>query len=232
MFKTIESDVTKTGTAISIFGKEVNKVYSDFASAINGIKTKKGDKSQFSIGRIFGNKLSQQDIDAISKYNAGLKNMTDEQGNAISLNSWFYECLANSSAKAQELARNMHGAAVSEEALSVATKTSTVALKAQQVAMRLAANVGFMVIISLISEGVKRLSDFINHIEITTEKVSELMSTFDSALESANSNAKRIEEIADRYEELSKGVNNLGENVSLTNDEYEEYTSLHRLIEN
>ncbi|MDE6127822.1 MAG: hypothetical protein K2G16_01340, partial [Lachnospiraceae bacterium] len=47
-----------------------------------------------------------------------------------------------------------------------------------------------------------------------------------SALSEANSNAQTVEELADKYEKLSKGINNLGENVSLTTDEYAEYNKI------
>ena len=92
--------------------------------------------------------------------------------------------------------------------------------------MNLLANAGLMVIITLISKGVKAFGDLINHVEITREKVDELTSTFKTELDTANSNAKRVEDLAGKYEELYKGVNNLGENISLTNEEYKEYTSL------
>ena len=112
------------------------------------------------------------------------------------------------------------------QSLTLSQKAATVASKGLSIAMNLLGNIAIMGIITLISKGVKYLSDLANHIEITKGKVDELTSTFKSALDEANSNAKRVEELADRYDELSNGVNNLGENVSLTNEEYEEYNSL------
>lgn len=112
------------------------------------------------------------------------------------------------------------------QSLTLSQKAATVASKGLSIAMNLLGNIAIMGIITLISKGVKYLSDLANHVEITKEKVDELTSTFKSALDEANSNAKRVEELADRYDELSDGVNNLGENVSLTNEEYEEYNTL------
>lgn len=112
------------------------------------------------------------------------------------------------------------------QSLTFAQKAATVASKGLSIAMNLLGNIAIMGIITLISKGVKYLSDLANHVEITKEKVDDLTSTFKSALDEANSNAKRVEELADRYDELSDGVNNLGENVSLTNEEYEEYNTL------
>ena len=62
--------------------------------------------------------------------------------------------------------------------------------------------------------------------EETKESVSKLMDEFDSALKTANQNLKTIESLADRYEELSEGVDELGRNVSLSTDEFEEYNNI------
>lgn len=58
------------------------------------------------------------------------------------------------------------------------------------------------------------------------ERSDSLISSYQSALDTANANAKTIDGLADRYEELSKGVNNLGENVSLSTDEFKEYNDI------
>lgn len=81
-------------------------------------------------------------------------------------------------------------------------------------------------IIALISTAVNHLSDLANNVSKTKEKVSSLTDEFNTAISTANDNAKRIEELIDKYDKLSDGVNNLGENISLTNEEYDEYKSL------
>ena len=67
---------------------------------------------------------------------------------------------------------------------------------------------------------------FYDTAEETSKKVKELKDGFDSALKTANQNLKTIEGLADRYEELSDGVSDLGENVSLSTDEFEEYNNI------
>ena len=210
MFSTVESQVTKSGRALGLFKK-------DWHDIIYDMKNTQGFSNKLKAA--FSNTISQTDIENIRKYNTAINNGVTSQ-------TAFNQYLRNSSASAQNLAASANGAAVSEEALNTATRTSTIALKAQQIAMNLLANAGLMVIITLISKGVKAFGDLINNVEITREKVDELTSTFKTELDTANSNAKRVEDLADKYEELSKGVNNLGENVSLTNEEYKEYTSL------
>ncbi len=58
------------------------------------------------------------------------------------------------------------------------------------------------------------------------EKTEELMSSYKTAMETADSHKETIHSLGGRYEELSKGVNHLGENVSLTADEYSEYKDI------
>lgn len=78
-------------------------------------------------------------------------------------------------------------------------------------------------VIELISTG---LDNLVNSAEHCKERVDELMSSYSSALSEANSNAKTAESLASRYGELSKGVNNLGQNVSLTSEEFTEYNNI------
>lgn len=74
--------------------------------------------------------------------------------------------------------------------------------------------------------GVNALIEWAQAAEKAKERADELVSSFNSAIKTANTNAQKTEEIIDTYERLSKGVDNLGQNVSLTNDEYEKYKSL------
>ena len=62
--------------------------------------------------------------------------------------------------------------------------------------------------------------------EEVKERTENLLGSYNSAISKANSNTKTIEALTDRYETLSKGVNNLGENVSLTSDECSEYNDI------
>ena len=192
------------------------KSFNDFNTAINnGIKYSDAFNTYMSKCPIAvkrqANELIKLHI-AQSKLNTKLEagKITQEQYNTA---------MTANKAKMQALTTQTQG-------LTFAQKAATVASKGLSIAMNLLGNIAIMGIITLISKGVKYLSDLANHVEITKEKVDELTSTFKSALNEANSNAKRVEELADRYDELSNGVNNLGENVSLTNEEYEEYNTL------
>ncbi|MDE7239612.1 MAG: hypothetical protein K2N41_07865 [Lachnospiraceae bacterium] len=77
--------------------------------------------------------------------------------------------------------------------------------------------------LDLIATGFDNLVHSAEHCK---ERVDELMSSYSSALSEANNNAKTAESLASRYKELSKGVNNLGQNVSLTSEEFTEYNGI------
>lgn len=206
VFKTIESDITKSGQALSLFGKQVNYIFRDIGTAINGIKTNglsKQSLSLFSPSRIFGTGLSEQDIQSLKEYNNVLKNgikYIDKNGESItkcvSANTAFYRCLGNSSSAAQELARNANGAAVSEEALAGATNKVTIATKLAHGAMRLLANVGLAIAINLIITGI---STAVNRVKEIKESTDNLISSFkflnsktDSLTENSNTLIKSL----------------------------------------
>lgn len=125
---------------------------------------------------------------------------------------------ANQEARASALAHNE------------AIKAQTFSAKAGKVALQALAMAGNMIAMWGISKGlelaVKGIDELAHSAEHCKERVDELMSNYKSALDKANSNAKTIEDLAGRYEELSKGVNNFGENVSLTAEEYSDYNDI------
>ena len=129
-----------------------------------------------------------------------------------------------------DLKKVNEAARASAVAHNAALKSTTLSAKAGAVALQALATVGNMfamwVISKVISGVIKRIDDLAHSAEKCKDRVDDLMSSYKSALDTANDNAKTIEELASKYEELSKGVNDLGENVALTADEYSEYNEL------
>lgn len=220
VFKTIASDITTSGQALSFFGKELRSIYRDFNSAVNGIKTGTGGISQFSIGRIFGNKLSQQDIQAIRNYNVEIQKYNNFTEDAVTPQTAFYRCLGNSSSAAQQLARDANGAAVSEEALTAATnrltfaqKVSAITSKAMGVALKMALNVGAVLLINGI---ITLVSDFVNEqkelreaardsaqeIENQTKSLKDLKEAYLAIVDSDKTTIEKTEELNTWKQEL------------------------------
>lgn len=103
----------------------------------------------------------------------------------------------------------------------------TDALRLKTVLLNAAISMGVGIALQLAMKGItllaEKMSDLVHESEKCKERVDELMSSYRSAIDKANSNAKTIEELASRYEELSKGVNNLGGTYLLTTEETKEY---------
>ena len=107
--------------------------------------------------------------------------------------------------------------------MSFSAKASKVAFGALRTVMSTFVMIGIFKGIELISKGIDNLVHSAEHCK---ERVDELMSSYQSALDEANNTAKTVESFASTYETLSKGVNNLGQNVALTTEEYAEYNDI------
>lgn len=132
-------------------------------------------------------------------------------------------------AKLREIAAsNEEGSVLAKETLEMlglgeASKATSIALKGLAMVGNMIAAWAIAEVLQLV---VKGLDELANSVDNCKGRVDNLMSSYQTALDTANSNASRVEELASDYEKLSKGVNNLGENVSLTSEEYEQYNSL------
>lgn len=93
-------------------------------------------------------------------------------------------------------------------------KARTFSAKAGKVVFQALATVGNMIAMWAIIKGielaVKGKDELAHSAKHCKERVDELMSNQQSALDKANSNSKTVENLASRYKELSKGVNSLG----------------------
>jgi len=105
------------------------------------------------------------------------------------------------------------------------TATASFGLLGNSIKSMLLTNpIGWIILIGTAIYGtVKAVDYFSDSVEEVKERVGDLMSSYNSAIDAANTNAQKTEGLVSQYEKLSKGVNNLGENVSLTTDEYSKY---------
>ena len=110
----------------------------------------------------------------------------------------------------------------------IGAKVASAALKVATMALNAALSYGIGLLISLAFEGVMKLvnadKELAEQVEELTSKFKEqhkelqkLKGSYDTSNESS---------MISRYEKLSKGVDNLGRNVSLTSDEYSEYQNI------
>lgn len=78
-------------------------------------------------------------------------------------------------------------------------------------------------IITVIIEAITALSALSNSIEDTTEKFNELKNTIKSTRDELKSTISSVESIRDEYAVLAQGVDEYGNNVSLTDEEYKKF---------
>lgn len=140
------------------------------------------------------------------------------------MKAYLVDCMRNQVPTSFEGYNNyVKSAIANNKQLTLSAKAGAVALDALAIAGNMAA---MWAITKGIQLAVKGIDNLAHSAEYCKERVDKLMSSYQSALDKANSNAKTVEDLAVKYERLSKGINNLGENVSLTTDEYTEYNKI------
>ena len=105
----------------------------------------------------------------------------------------------------------------------VAAKVGTIALKVATVALNAALTIGVSLIVSKL---ISSLTDLIPTLEKTREAAEGFSSSISDFNENIKENKTKLNELNDRYKELSNGVGALGQNVNLTTSEYDEYKSI------
>lgn len=91
-----------------------------------------------------------------------------------------------------------------------------------------ALNAGIFLVASLAIQGiVKALDNYIHRVEKARERTDELFDEFKQMNDTLADHKKTVSELADRYDELSKGVNlSTNDNISLSTEEYEEFLDI------
>lgn len=178
-----------------------------------------GNKDTLAANGFFGN----EDIQAVQNF----AKVLDETNNKIKA---FDSTMLNASSSCQKyvqegLAAKKTGQEIAAgmKSASISTNIATVATNALSAALT---SLAIGAVIFGVTQLIKYMDETARHVEITKEKVSALKDEFHSALDTANSNLAAFDKIIDRGKELSKGVDDLGNNISLTTEEFEEYKNI------
>lgn len=216
-FRTIDENATNN---INKYGIR-NSSFADIANAYNagGIK---------GVGNSLSSFITSKDLSNIKEFNR----LVSEEG--VSSQTAWYKTMQTSSNAAKELFDNEenlvksgNSVILSEKAISTATNTMTFSAKAGQVALKGLALAGNMVVGILagfvISKAIEGLDNLVHAADNAKESAESFSNSFSSMNDEFNSNNSKLSDLQKKYDELSKGTNSLGENVSLTTDEYDEY---------
>ena len=176
VFKTVESDITKSGTALSIFNK-------DMSLFIKNWNNTQGLKNRVQSAFTNPNIITEQDLVAINKYNQAISTGTSKQ-------AAFYKYLNNSSIAVQNLASNAKYGTINTDKLTISTQTltfaqkaSAAASKAMGIALNMALNIGVGLLVSFIVSEITKL----------VNKQKELAEQAKESADKVNEQAKSLE---------------------------------------
>lgn len=105
----------------------------------------------------------------------------------------------------------------------IGAKVSTIALQAATMALNMALSMGVMAAIQLVISAFKKLITTSNELQ---DNIKEITEKYNASQSTLKNHKDTIDKIGDRYKQLSKGVDSLGRNVSLTQDEFTEYNDI------
>ena len=180
--------------------------------------------------KLFGTQLTDlkgkytQIHTAIDRYNS-------LSSKSASFQATYNKNLANSTSSIGKYLSGLKGANASMGGYItslVGAKIASFALQAATMALNMALTMG---ISALISWGISKLDEWIETSDELAERIDEVTTKYKEQHNAmmkikGDYNTSNEDSLISKYGELSKGVDSLGKNVSLTTDEYEEYRSI------
>lgn len=155
----------------------------------------------------------------INEYNTGCKNVGVSQAD-------FVQTVGTSNQVMGRYLSGLNGASAGMGGYTkalIGAKLQTIGLQAASMALNASISMGVMAVIQLAITLIDKL--FTTQKELS-ESVNDVISKYDEAQSALSSHKDMIESTASRYKELSSGVDELGNNVGLTSEEFEEYNSI------
>ena len=160
--------------------------------------------------------FSSSDIQAIKAYNAQIDACVTSQ-------TAFRRTMMDASESAQNLVAGANGGKVALNALEGSSKAAAVGMQILSTAMNVAV---IMLVTQAISLLINKFSDYTHKLENAREAAKEAKSSIEELNTSVSDNGKWISENVSNYEKLADGVDSLGRNISLTDEEFDKYNSL------
>lgn len=211
IFRTIKDDISGAIKSIGIFGL-----------SLNDIKTRLYDIQSVGFKNAIFN-TSKIDVQAIVKYNSEIAKGTEFQ-QALAIAS------RNTNKETASLMTSAQGAVISTEELTAAQKASTVAAKAQSAAYMAVSIAANMIVTALAIKGIQLAADaidhYVNRAKYAADAMEEAQQKIDDAQSTLQDMSSTISENKDRFLELSKGVDEFSNNLSLSEEDYKEYLSI------
>lgn len=206
MFKIIESDISRSGKTLSLFGR-------DLSLFVKNWNNTQGLKNRLNSAFTNPNIISKDDLTQIYKYNEAIRSGVNKQ-------SAFYRYLSNSSVAVQNLAANAKYGTINTEGLTIATeqltttqKLASLATKALTFSLNLLANVGIALVINLITKAIYKVINAAKEAEKTRQESIQSAKDYKSSIDTLNSTYKQevdtLEDLKSRYTELIASTNDI-----------------------
>ena len=211
-FSILNKDIAGAQKQLSLFGKSFKDISRDMASG-QGLFTS-----------LFSKSITKADVGYITNFMNQIKS-------GVPVGKAWSNTMTNASVAGKKMAVGVKQGTVALGSLKTASIGGKAALFGLQVAAT-AANIALTMGLSLAIQGIVNLvSKWINADKELAESIEELTSKFkeqSNELQKLKGDYDTSNEssMISKYEKLSKGVDGLGRNVSLTADEYSEYQSI------
>lgn len=215
-FKTFDSESNRITNKIGVFNKSFRNIGRDYKSG-NGLFT-----SLFS-----GDKITSKDISSITAMTQAMKN------GSTPAQAWYNNLRGCSVAAKQYVSESLKAGKSTDEIVSGLTnlqktsKAAAIGMKALSIASNMLISMAVIKGIELLATSI---SDYVNAAKIARENTEALSSSLTQSQNKYAEDSKKIEELSSRYEILSEGINHLGQNVSLSSSQYDEYKSIIRQL--
>lgn len=211
-FSVLNKDVDGAQKQLALLGKSFTDIKRDFASGQNIFTS------------LFKKSITKADVGYITDYFKQVKS-------GVPVGQAYANTLSHASVAGKKMAVSIKSGEASMDSLKTATtggKAALLGLEVAATAANIALSMGLSIAIQLVVEGIMKL---VNAKEELAEKVEEITSKFKEQhdeLTKLKGDYDTTDEssMISKYEKLSKGVDNLGRNVSLTSEEYSEYQSI------
>lgn len=175
-------------------------------------------------------KVSAVEMMAQNKSFANCKTLINEYSNGCKNCGLSQEQFAAAVGKSNPaLAKYLSGLNGSKASLTgyigslISAKAATIGLELATMALNSAVSFGFSF---LFSKAIEVVSEHIRTVKEIAESAEEAISAYQEAQSTLKSNKQTINEISSDYERLAKGVDNFGNNISLSTSEYERYNEI------
>ena len=203
IFKTIESDAKGLNKQLGILGHSFDEIAINKSHGISLRET------------LWGN----SDVNALKSFNSELQK-------GVSYTQAYKNTMTGASKEARQHAVLIAKNKAAVEDFTVAQEQSKIAMLGAKAAS-MALNMALATVVSLAIQGVIKGIDYLIHRnENLIQSAKEVTDAYREQAQELSGNVKSLQEQKDEFERLSKGVDEYGNNISLSTDEYSRYKDI------